>query len=131
MIYASTSADGVNWSSRVALSTAGAGVDHAFGAVAAGSLPGDFRVVWQDDRNGTDRWNTWFRRTRDSGVSWTDEVRLSDLGNGAPYKHPEGYLFPYGDYLELAVDEGGTTHAVWGEGTNWIGRGGTWYSRGK
>lgn len=131
MIYARTSADGVNWSSRVALSTAGAGVDHAFGAVAAGSLPGDFRVVWQDDRNGTDRWNTWFRRTRDSGVSWTDEVRLSDLGNGAPYKHPEGYLFPYGDYLELAVDEGGTTHAVWGEGTNWIGRGGTWYLRGK
>ncbi len=131
MVYVRTSADGVSWSGRVALSTAGAGVDHAFPAVAAGPTPGDFRVVWQDDRNGTDRWNSWYRRTRDGGASWLDEVRLSDLARGAPYKHPEGYLFPYGDYLELDVDDAGTTHVIWGEGTNWIGRGGAWYSRGE
>ena len=88
--------------------------------------------MWQDDRNGaTNRWNTWYRTTTDGGATWSADARLSDLGSGAPYKHPEGYVFPYGDYLEIAVDGAGTSHVIWGEGASWTGAGGTWYTRGQ
>jgi len=52
-------------------------------------------------------------------------VRLSNLDSGAPYKTSAGYAFPYGDYLEIAVDPFGTSHVAWGEGTSYTGPGGT------
>jgi hypothetical protein len=66
-----------------------------------------------------------------SGAAWSAPVRLSDQGSGAPYKNPNGYAFPHGDYFEIAVDVTGTAHVLWGEGTNYDGPGGTWYTRGK
>jgi hypothetical protein len=129
-LYVRTSLNGVNWSSRTELS--GGSVNNSFPAVAKGPSAGDFRVIWQDDRNGsTNRWNTWYRRTTDGGNSWSAAVRLSDQGSGAPYKFSTGYKFPYGDYLELAVDASGRNHFIWGEGDSYNGPGGTWYSRGQ
>jgi hypothetical protein len=68
--------------------------------------------------------------TLDGGASWGAPVLLSDLDAGAPYKGPLGYDFVYGDYFEIAIDDAGTTHIIWGAGTNFIGPGGSWYTRG-
>jgi hypothetical protein len=131
-MWARTSTDGVNWTSRVEISNGSGTVNNGFPALATGPTAGDFRIAWQDDRNGsTTAWNTWYRSTTNSGGTWSAPVRLSDLGSGAPYKNPNGYAFPYGDYFEIAVDTSGTAHVVWGEGSNYNGPGGTWYTRGK
>ena len=129
-----TSTDGVNWSSPTEVSNGSSTVNNAFPALAAGPTVGDFRLAWQDDRNGsTTAWNTWYRRTTNNGTTWSTPARLSDLVSGAPYKNPNvnGYAFPYGDYFDIAVDSSGTAHVIWGAGTSYNGPGGTWYTRGK
>lgn len=131
-MWARTSTNGANWSARQELSNGATTVNNAFPALAAGPMAGDFRVAWQDDRNGsTTAWNTWYRSTNNSGTTWSAPIRVSDLGAGAPYKNANGYAFPYGDYFEIAVDAGGTAHLIWGEGTSYTGPGGSWYTRGK
>ncbi len=131
-LYVRTSTDGVTWSDRQVVSNASPDVNNAFPALASGPTPGDFRLAWQDDRLGsTIAWNTWYRRTTNGGINWSTATRVSDLGSGAPYKNPDGYAFPYGDYFEIAVDSSGATHIIWGEGTSFTGPGGTWYSRGQ
>lgn len=131
-MYVRTSTDGVHWSARQEVSNGSPNVNNAFPALASGPAPGDFRLAWQDDRNGsTTAWNTWYRRTTSSGLNWSAAVRVSDLGSGAPYKNPNGYAFPYGDYFEIAVDASGTAHIVWGEGSSYTGPGGSWYTRGR
>jgi hypothetical protein len=130
-MYVRTSADGVNWSARVEVGATSGTVNHAFPALSAGPAAGDFRLAFQDDRNGSQTaWNTWYRTTTNGGASWGAAVRLSDKGSGASYKSAAGYRFPYGDYFELAVDSGGLAHAIWGEGMSYDGPGGTWYTRG-
>ena len=94
----------------------------------AGRAPGDFRVVWQG--GPPNAFNTWYRRTTDGGITWGPILRLSDRPDGAPYKTPNGYFFSYGDYLEIAVDGNDINHLIWGEGRNYIGPGGSWYTRG-
>jgi hypothetical protein len=128
-IYARTSSNGTTWSARQLLSASTANGN--FPAAAAGPTAGDFRVTFQDDRNGfTTAWNTWLRTTQNGGSTWTAAARLSDLGSGAPYKSAAGYRFPYGDYYEIAVDNAGVNHVIWGEGISYTGPGGTWYTRG-
>jgi hypothetical protein len=84
---------------------------------------------------------TLYVRTSTDGVTWTARtdigqntgdtaVRLSDQGSGAPYKTTNGYAFPYGDYLDIAVTSTGTNIVIWGEGPNYVGPGGTWSTRG-
>ena len=129
-LWVRTSTDGVNWTAQKEISNGAAMANNAFPAVAAGPTPGDFRLAWQDDRNGsTIAWNTWYRRTADGGASWSEPVRVSDQSEGASYKTAAGYAFPYGDYFEIAVDGDGRTHLIWGEGASYSGRGGTWYTR--
>lgn len=131
-MYVRTSTDGVNWSVRQELSNGSASVNNGFPAIASGTSAGDFRVVWQDDRNGSNtEWNTWYRRTTNGGSTWSAAIQLSDQPSGAPYKDALGYRFPYGDYYEMAVDAGGKNHVIWGEGISYTGPGGTWYTRGQ
>lgn len=131
-MYVRTSTDGVAWSPRTQISDPSPSVNNAFPAIAAGPTAGDFRVTWQDDRNGsTTAWNTWYRSTANGGSSWSAALRLSDLGTGAPYKTAAGYAFPYGDYFEMAVDSTGRNHVIWGEGASYDGPGGSWYTRGE
>lgn len=126
-----TSLDGQNWSARTLLSSNDANIDNEFPVVAHGPAAGDFRVAWQRDRSGDpDDWNTSFRSTTDGGITWSPVTRLSNLAAGAPYKTPNGYVFPYGDYIQLSVDAQGRNHVVWGEGMSHRGPGGTWYTRG-
>jgi hypothetical protein len=131
-MYVRTSTNGVTWSPRHQVSNGSPTVNNAFPALAHGPRAGDFRLAWQDDRNGsTNAWNTWYRRTMNSGTTWSAALRLSDLGSGAPYKTANGYAFPYGDYFQMAVDAGGTAHIIWGEGSSYDGPGGSWYTRGQ
>lgn len=131
-MYVRTSTNGVTWTARAEISSGSATVSSGFPAIAAGPTPGDFRVVWQDDRNGENtEWNTWYRRTTNGGNTWSATIQLSDQSSGAPYKDFYGYRFPYGDYFELTVDSSGTNHVIWGEGISYTGPGGTWYTRGQ
>ena len=127
-VYVRRSNDGGRtWSKRTDIDGGPLGTNGAFGG-AAGTGHGDFRVWYQDDRNGAAGWNTWFRSSHDGGVTWSAEVRLSDRSGGAPYKTAAGYAQPYGDYGEVAITNEGATIAVWGEGTSYTGPGGTWFN---
>jgi hypothetical protein len=130
-MWMTTSTDGTNWTPRMQISQPNEEASNGFPAVATGPTAGDFRVVWQGNRNGEPRgWNTFYRRTTDGGTTWSATTRLSDRTNGAPYKNRGGYLFPYGDYLGLSVDGKGNNHVIWGEGASYNGPGGVWYTRG-
>ena len=129
-LYVRTSTDGVNWSPRSLVNSDG---DSNMPSIAAGPSAGDFRLVWQDNRNGTNAWNTWYARTTTGGSRWSADLRLSNLGSGAPYKSSAGYTFPFGDYLGLAVAPNGTNFVIWGEGDGIYvggGTGGSWWTRG-
>ena len=129
-MWISTSIDGVTWTPRFQISQPNGEASNGFPAIAAGLSAGDFRVVWQGDNGDREGWNTFFRQTTDGGATWSETVRLSDRGRGAPYKSNAGYQFPYGDYLSLSVDGDGVNHVIWGEGASYDGPGGSWYTRG-
>jgi hypothetical protein len=128
-LYVRTSTDaGVTWGARSEIGVNSG--DAGFPVIEAGPAANDFRVAWQDDRNGATSWNTWYRRTTDGGSTWSTQVRLSDATSGASYKNANGYAFPYGDYFDLDVTASGTNVVIWGEGTNYVGPGGIWFTRG-
>lgn len=130
-IYIKTSLDGINWTERKQISHHNTNAWNSFPSVRAGISAGDFRIVWQGNKNGnTNGWNTFYRRTTDGGQTWSHALRLSNRKSGAPYKNSEGYQFTYGDYLSLSVDSDGTNHVIWGEGTSYDGPGGVWYTSG-
>lgn len=127
VFYSRTSTDGVLWSAPTLVNNVG---DSNFPVIVHGPSSGDFRVVWQDDRNGPSAWNTYYKRTTNGGRTWSNEVLLSGLGSGAPYKSPDGYQFPYGDYFGIATDRAGTNYVIWGEGTGRSTTGGSWFTSG-
>lgn len=128
-LYAITSGNGTSWSTPADLGAGGTRVGAGFPKAAAGPSPGDFRVAWEDDRNGAQAWNVWYRSTGNDGRSWSPAVRVSDRGSGAPYKSRAGFRFPYGDYFGLAVDGHGTSYLTWSEGKGYDGPGSTWWAR--
>ncbi len=128
-LYVSRSTDGgVTWTASLVLNALG---DNTSPELGTGPTPGDFRIVWQDNRNGPHAWNTWYARSTDGGISWSSAVRLSNRGSGASYKTPLGYRFPFGDYLGMDVNSTGVNFVIWGEGANVYADGGTWYTRGQ
>jgi hypothetical protein len=131
-MYIRTSTDGLTWTPRLQISVPSTTVNNAFPSVAVHpTTAGDFRVVWQDDRQQSQTgWNTWYRRTINGGTSFSADIRVSDLTSGAPYKNANGYAFPYGDYLDLSVGPDGMNQVTWGEGLSYTGPGGCWNARG-
>jgi len=138
-LFASSEDGAESWSDPVDVSLAPAGANNVFPALVATGI-GDVRIAWQDDRNGFDaggndpaaRWNTYYRRSTDSGATWSDEAILSAFVAGFTYKFagpPDGYLQPYGDYFELDIDSAGKTVALWGEGNSYVGPGNVWFAR--
>jgi hypothetical protein len=125
-LYVQTSDDGTTWTPRTLVNAQG---DSSVPQIAAGG-PRDFRLAWQDDSTG--RYNTWYVRSTDGGATWGAQVRLSNLGSGAPYKHPNGYDFTDGDYFGLAVGSTGEAHVIWGEadGSSLYCCGDVWYTKG-
>ena len=136
IFFSSSTTSGASWSERIALSSARAGVEHAFPAVVAGA-PGDVRVAWMDAR-ATDAghpnlplWNTYYRSSTNGGATWSAESRLSGAAPGYDYILPDGFRFPFGDYFGLTIDSEGATHAVWGEGRDYKSPGSIWYTHGR
>ena len=136
MYFRRSTDGGATWSPRKDVSLAPSGANNLFPAIVARGN-GDVRIAWQDDRNGFDeggedpnaRWNTYYRSSLDRGLTWSTEAQLSQFVLGYPYKFPDGYLEPYGDYFELDIDGAGATHALWGEGPSYLGPGNVWYAR--
>lgn len=139
-LYFSTSTDQARtFSAPADVSLAPQGSNNAFPAlVARGS--GDVRIAWMDDRNGHDaggndpdaRWNVYYRSSSDAGATWSPEAQLSRYVASFTYKLAtpnDGFLQPYGDYMELDVTNTGKTVAVWGEGNSYIGPGNIWFAR--
>jgi hypothetical protein len=133
-IYFSTSTtSGASWSAHVSVSSAGFGVEHGFPAVVAGAS-GDVRIAWMDTRSSLPRqplWNTFYRSSSNGGATWSAETRLSSPVRGYDYILPAGFRFPFGDYFSMAIDNEGTTHAVFGEGQDYKSPGSIWYTRGR
>lgn len=125
-LYVQTSNDGIAWSPRLLVNGQG---DSSVPQVDHGAT-GDFRLAWQDNRTG--RFNTWYARSTDGGAHWGAQVRLSNLGSGAPYKSAAGYAFTDGDYFGIAVSSTGVAHVIWGEadGSSLYCCGDTWYTKG-
>jgi hypothetical protein len=127
-LYVRTSTDGATWSARQQIATGG---DAGFPEVSHGPTAGDFRLAWQDNRNGANAYNTWYTRTTNGGSTWSAQIRLSDQGSGAAYKSTAGYAFPYGDYFEMETAPSGVNYLIWGEGVSYTGPGGSWFTRGQ
>jgi hypothetical protein len=128
-IYFAKSADGgATWSKKAEVSLAPDRVAHAFPAIAAGAA-GDVRVAWMDARADS-LWNTYYRSSRNGGGTWSAEADLSGFVAKYSYIQDAGFSFPFGDYFEIAIDDRGLAHAVWGEGLNYDTPGSIWYTRG-
>jgi hypothetical protein len=127
--FASSTTAGETWSQKVDVSQAGAGVEHAFPALVAGSA-GDVRLAWMDSRNRP-FWNTYYRSSTNGGATWSAESRLSGYLPGYRYIRQKGFSFPFGDYFEMDIDSQGRTQVVWGEGLNFRSPGSIWYSSGR
>ena len=127
--FASSTTEGETWSSKMDVSRAAAGVEHAFPAIVAGAA-GDVRIAWMDTRNRP-LWNTYSRSSTNGGATWSAESRLSSYVPGYRYVRLKGFSFPFGDYFEMSIDHEGHTQAVWGEGLNFRSPGSIWYSRGQ
>jgi hypothetical protein len=95
----------------------------------AGGSPGQIHVTWFDDRNGqpidhTNGWNVWYRTSTNGGATWTAPgQRVSAFMPAESQSGPTGFLFPYGDYMRIALNPScsGKPVLVWGEGHNWAG----------
>jgi BNR repeat protein len=132
-IWFSRSSDhGRTWSSRVDVSRAQQGAEHAFPAIAARGS-GDVRVSWMDTRVPGDNslWNTYYRSSTDGGASWSTERDISSYVGGYTYIKRDGFEFPYGDYYEIDIDDLGTAHVANGQGLNYDSPGAIWYTRGR
>jgi hypothetical protein len=117
---------GLTWSGETEL-TPGDSSNASFPAV-AGFGSGRFVATYMDNRTGA--WNTWARTSTDGGSTWSHDAPLSNAPDGAPYKSPEGFGGPYGDYDGVAITPSGSAVAVWGEGTGELtGPGGVWVNR--
>lgn len=126
--FATSSNGGATWSAKVDVSSAAQGVAHAFPAIVAGKA-GDVRIGWMDARRAP-FWNTYYRSSTNGGAAWSAESDISTYVAGVDYIDQEGFSFPFGDYFEMAMDDRGTTHAIWGEGRNYDSPGSIWYARG-
>ena len=129
MYFSSSTTGGASWSAKVDVSGADSKVEHSFPAISAGAA-GDVRIAWMDTRNQS-LWNVFHRSSSNGGATWSSEVQLSAPARGYDYIRPDGFRFPFGDYFSIAIDNHGTTHAVWGEGRNYKSPGSIWYTRGR
>jgi hypothetical protein len=128
-IYTRRSTDGgMTWSAPQARSVDG---EMATAPAMESRGDGDVRMFYFQTANGgdVDRWNVWYRSSRDGGRTWTAPVKISDASGGAVYKTADGFREPYGDYGEMGITSAGNTIAAWGEGRSYIGPGGVWVNR--
>ena len=126
-IFFSRSADhGKTYSPRVDISDAPTGVENCFPALAIGRSPGDVRLAWMDKRTGD--WNVFYRSSTDGGLHLSPTIRISGYVPGYSYLTKAGFGSPYGDYMEMVVDNDNTVQMAFGEGPSYQGPGNIWVS---
>lgn len=132
--FAKSTNGGSTYTTKFDVSTAAADVHHAFPAIAA-TGNGDVRISWMDARvavnGGMDRWNVYYRSSKNGGSSWGSEVDLSTFVEGYSYIFTDGFRFPFGDYYEMDIDGSGNTHVIFGIGESYDSPGSIWYVKGK
>jgi hypothetical protein len=132
--FSSSTNQGEDWSAKVDVSNAPAGVEHCFPAITAGTA-GDVRIAWMDTRKSDAEkpsvWNTFYRASTNGGATWSPESQISGPARGYDYILPRGFLFPFGNLFSIGIDNISTTHVVWGEGRNFKSPGSIWYARGR
>ena len=117
---------GATWTPKVEMTTSTGGAD-ATSVGAAGRGTGDFRITWMDARTGA--WNVWARQSSDGGITWTNDVQVSNASSGRPYKTAAGFGLPYGDYHMVAINSSGKSVIVMGEGDATQTNGDIWVNR--
>jgi hypothetical protein len=127
--FSSSTTGGASWSARAEVSAADDQVEHGFPAITAGA-GGDVRIAWMDTRHAS-LWNVFQRSSSNGGATWSAEEQLSGPARGYDYVRTGGFLFPFGDYFSIAIDNLGSTHVVWGEGRNYKSPGSIWYTHGR
>ena len=129
---ARSSDGGLTWSSlgRVDDKTAAgcpASSCYALYPTVVGGATNTIYLGWIDDRAGVpmdheNGFNVWLRTSTTGGTSWTGpSVQVSAHDPTQSQSTASGFLFPYGDYLGLAVNSCGAPALTWGEGHNWVG----------
>jgi hypothetical protein len=127
-IFFSRSTDhGLTYSTPKQVSTAPSGAEHSFPALATGLHAGDVRLAWMDTRSGA--WQVYYRQSTDGGATLSNTTRISGFVPGYDYLTHAGFVLPYGDYMQLTVDDHGRTQAAFGEGPSYAGPGNIWVSR--
>jgi hypothetical protein len=92
-----------------------------------GGAAGTVSVAWMDDRSGSpinhmNGWNVWLRTSTNGGASWPNpSVKVSAYDPSQAQSQPNGFLFPYGDYLGIGTNGCGAPMLTWGEGQDWVG----------
>ncbi len=130
LYFAKSTNGGSTWSTKVDVSNAPSGKNHAFPAIAAGAA-GDVRISWMDDRSPSGFWNAYYRSSTNGGNTWSAEVDISTFVSGYTYITADGFRFPFGDYYEMDIDDQGDTHVIMGEGFSYDSPGSIWYTKGK
>jgi hypothetical protein len=124
MLFRTSDDRGLSWGAARDVSAAPAGANNVFPAIATADTS-DVRVAWMDDRTGA--FKVYLGASSDGGTTWGPEAVLSaDLG--FPYQSASGFVFPYGDYLEVEITPAGKTVAVWGEGPSFDGPGNIFFA---
>jgi hypothetical protein len=126
IFFARSTDHGSTYSARRQVSTASAGTEHSFPALAVGTTAGDLRLAWMDTRSGA--WQVYYRASVDGGTHLSSTVRISSFVPGYDYLGHNGFVLPYGDYMALSVDDDGRTQAAFGEGPSYAGPGNIWVS---
>ncbi|HLX89622.1 MAG TPA: sialidase family protein [Acidimicrobiales bacterium] len=133
IIELSRSTDGgATWSfvgradDKTASGCAGSSCYALFPTLVAGTA-GAVSVAWMDDRSGApinheNGWNVWLRTSTTGGTTWSGpSQQVSAYDSSQSQSQPNGFLFPYGDYMGLALNSCGAPMLTWGEGHNYAG----------
>lgn len=97
-----------------------------FPAITAGAA-GAVTIAWMDDRNGSplnheNGWNVWLRQSVTGGTTWTGpSQQMSAFDPTQSQSATNGFDFPYGDYMGLALNTCGAPMLTWGEGHDYAG----------
>lgn len=133
IVNLSSSADGgQTWTflgradDKTAAGCASSSCDALFPTIGAGAA-GTVYVAWMDDRQGSpvdhkNGWNVWLRTWTTGGSTWSGpSQRISAPDPAQSQSRANGFLFPYGDYMGMALNTCGAPVLTWGEGHNYAG----------
>lgn len=99
---------------------------------------GTFYALWNAGAVDKGPERIFFSRSEDGGATWSPRVDVSRAPAAAAHAFPAvvagaagDVRISFGDYFEMAIDDRGDSHLIWGEGLNWQTPESIWYARGR